>query len=220
MIAACPVLKMRGLEISDRLTIETFDFEDRWTEVISVLDDSSTLRALDVAMTFHCETYDLGQWDSSRGPWAHSHPDFAHVHVDVPHRDTPDWYRCWGACHSICAWCGAIGQLLFPDYEWLVLRGDQHSAAAGLIRIAGRQHVLLMDILWGAYRDPQNIWSIVSRSDRPAVPMAYYIDVLAIAVEELRANRERLLAAVEEEWPCAAEYAPNGNPNLVYDVSW
>ena len=51
-----------------------------------------------------------------------------------------------------------------------------------------------MDILWGAYRDPQEIWSIVSRSDRPAVPLAHYIDVLAIAVEELRANRERLLA--------------------------
>jgi hypothetical protein len=34
-----------------------------------------------------------------------------------PQPRTPDWYKCWGACHWLAAWNCAIGQLLFHDSE-------------------------------------------------------------------------------------------------------
>ena len=62
-----------------------------------------------------------------------------------PQPRTPDWYRCWGACHWIAGWNCAIGELLFPDMDWGVVKADEHSTAIGSDSSGG----MFMDILWG-----------------------------------------------------------------------
>jgi len=63
----------------------------------------------------------------------------------LPQPRTPNWYRCWGACHRLAAWNCAIGELVFPDMAWGVILAEKHSTAHGWT--SSRE--VFVDILWG-----------------------------------------------------------------------
>ena len=62
-----------------------------------------------------------------------------------PQPHTIEWYRCYGACHWLAVWNGAIGELIFPSYQWTILKGEEHSTALG----TSSNDLICMDILWG-----------------------------------------------------------------------
>ncbi len=62
-----------------------------------------------------------------------------------PQPRTPNWYRCYGACHWLAGWNCAIGQFLMPKRDWYALSATKHSNAIGL----GSDDIVIMDILWG-----------------------------------------------------------------------
>ena len=74
-----------------------------------------------------------------------------------PQPRTPDWYRCWGACHWIAVWNCVIGELLFPDMEWCVIKAKEHSTAIGV----NRSGEVCMDILWGKDHTSAEIWDAI-----------------------------------------------------------
>jgi len=95
-----------------------------------------------------------------------------------PQPDTPDWYRCWGACHWLAPWNCTIGKLVYPELTWWVVDADEHSNAVGI----GDQGLVVMDIL---FTDP---W--VDLDPWAAVRSGDCIEV------------QRYLAALEsEQWP-------------------
>lgn len=76
-----------------------------------------------------------------------------------PQPRTPNWYRCYGACHWLAGWNCAIGQLLMPERDWYVLSATKHSNAIGL----GPEDIVIMDILWGHDHTPAQVWKAVGR---------------------------------------------------------
>ncbi len=76
-----------------------------------------------------------------------------------PQPSTPNWFRCYGACHWLAGWNCAIGQLLMPERDWYVLSATRHSNAIGL----GPDDIAIMDILWGHDHTPAQIWRAVGR---------------------------------------------------------
>ena len=122
-----------------------FDFDMRWAEVERVLALSKVQRALTAAMRAKCRNH--GQnWEPDKGPWFYSNPP----HKTPASAGTPDWYRCYGACHLLSAWCGAIGEALEPSLTWLVGYSPnyEHSAALGFVDPDDEYPQLVMDILW------------------------------------------------------------------------
>ena len=76
-----------------------------------------------------------------------------------PQPGTPNWYRCYGACHWLAGWNCAIGQFLMQERDWHVLSATRHSNAIGL----GPDDIAIMDILWGHDHTPAQIWRAVGR---------------------------------------------------------
>jgi len=77
--------------------------------------------------------------------------------VYLPQPDTPDWYRCWGACHWLAPWNCTIGKLLYPELTWWVVDADEHSSAVGI----GDQGLVVMDILFTDPWEDLDPWAAV-----------------------------------------------------------
>ena len=179
-----------NLAYAPQTHVHTIDLERKWRSIREVLGEQPIAQALDVAMAFHCIVYDLGLWDVRQGPWAYSHPEFRHYHSVTPPHNSPDWYCCWGACHSLSVWCGAIGERLLPDRSWIILKGDDHSTAAG-VKATGQGlersfDIAILDILWGKYRDPMDILTTTLGGRRfRAFQVCEYRYILQAAVHKL-----------------------------------
>lgn len=95
-------------------------------------------------------------WDD----WLNSQAAWDHYDVMIkpfyPQPRTVDWYRCYGACHWLAVWNCAIGALLFPENDWEVVKGENHSTAFSM-RLG-----LYMDILWGHDHTENQIWEGVT----------------------------------------------------------
>ena len=121
-------------------------------------------RSLDLAnesseWTAYCEA---NPWDECDDP--EEHPESWSVFDGIaeqfyPRPRTPDWYRCYGACHWLAGWNCALGQFLMPERLWYVLSATRHSNAIGL----GPDDIAIMDILWGQDHTPAQIWKAVGR---------------------------------------------------------
>ena len=70
-----------------------------------------------------------------------------------PQPNTPDWYRCYGACHWLCLFECAVGRLVLPELAWRVFSGSAHSTAIGLDSVRG----VIFDFLWGRDHTPTEI---------------------------------------------------------------
>ena len=77
----------------------------------------------------------------------------------LPQPNTPNWFRCYSACHSLCGWNCAVGSLLMPDRDWYTLGTTRHSNAIGI----GHADAVLMDILWGNLEPHTKIWETMRR---------------------------------------------------------
>ena len=62
-----------------------------------------------------------------------------------PQPNTPDWYRCLGACHCPAPWNATLGSCVFPELQWHVISDENHSTAIGQ-----GQRTVIFDILWNA----------------------------------------------------------------------
>jgi hypothetical protein len=103
-------------------------------------------------------------WGDRPESWAYHNELIAPCY---PQPDTPNWYRCWGYCHDLAAWNGAVGKAMFPDDEWIVLHGRTHACAYS---DAG----LYMDILWSGVED----------KSLAEIEEAVWEDALGFTVEE------------------------------------
>jgi hypothetical protein len=74
-----------------------------------------------------------------------------------PQPDTPDWFRCSGACHWLSGWNCAVGSLLMPDREWYTVGTTNHRNAIGI----GPTDAVFMDILLCNLESPAEIWQRV-----------------------------------------------------------
>lgn len=99
-----------------------------------------------------CHANGCPTWDENPvecDAWLNSSVAMNHYDVMIqpfyPQPRTVEWYRCYSACHWLAVWNGAIGELLFPKYQWTILKGVEHSMALG----TSNGDLICMDILWG-----------------------------------------------------------------------
>jgi len=74
-----------------------------------------------------------------------------------PQPGTPDWYRCWSACHWLAGWNCALGKAVLPRLDWRVLMARKHSNSVGI----EKNRLVFMDILWCGSETPAKIWQAV-----------------------------------------------------------
>jgi hypothetical protein len=121
---------------------QVINLRRQWPYLKHFLGLSIVQDALDVGMMEWCEHeayLDRRQWDPKRGPWWFSRTDYW-CDRKPPKRDSPDWYKCVGACHWLRGFACALGREAYPRWEWWIVDGDNHSTAVGLSR--GTVHVL------------------------------------------------------------------------------
>lgn len=159
--------------------MEIFDFDKRWDEVLPLLDRPIVTEALNIGMEAFCrDNRHSIPWDERLGPWwyfgdedhqAEWTPFFRYAWCDrvddyyqlrqeqqipnTPAANTPDWYRCWRACHCLVGWNCAIGQLLMPGLDWMCVAGGEHSTAFG----HSEDVLICVDILCGHNCTPEAI---------------------------------------------------------------
>lgn len=106
------------------LTVKVFDFDnpESWQKVQAVINDPLAVRALSAGMKARCFGLEE-QWTFELGPWQmadRKNPNWPALEALSPERDDPNWYRIYGHAEAIAPWCAAVGQLVYPDHQWLV----------------------------------------------------------------------------------------------------
>ena len=135
-------------------SIEVFDFEKKWPQIIPFLDHAKVEAAL-VAEGF----------DSNRGPWTDSAGDYWQLQASMrafadikrgqyagdwdnpspqdlekvqkletvytPKRQLFEWYQCVGGARRLAPFLLELGQLVYPKLSWGRFTGRVHSCAYG-----------------------------------------------------------------------------------------
>jgi hypothetical protein len=123
-----------------------------WARIGRFVNHTLVQLALDVGMQLWCRDQQCAgtKWDARRGPWSYSRTDYW-CQRKPPRKNSPDWYRCIAACHWLRGFGCALAKLAYPNHEWHIIAGDEHSTVVGYSRRAIRVFDLL---LWDYY--PRN----------------------------------------------------------------